>query len=137
MRPIKAIVFEPDCLADAEAVYEDVLPALTELKAMGVQLHLATPLNAAGLSGFFTTAGICEPDETMFLTGNAEGISKAKNAGMIPILMMNDPDEAKRLTAHNPAGGIVSLLELPDFIRFVAAENGATTRPPGPSPSGQ
>jgi len=37
--------------------------------------------------------------------------------------MMNDPDEARRLTAHNPAGGIVSLHELPDFIRLVAAEN--------------
>jgi hypothetical protein len=39
---------------------------------------------------------------------------------------MNDPDEAQRLTTHNPAGGIVSLLELPDFIRFVEA--GAPTR---------
>ena len=37
---------------------------------------------------------------------------------MIPILLMHDPDEAMRLVANNPAGGIVSLLELPDFIRF-------------------
>ena len=35
----------------------------------------------------------------------------------------NDPDEARRLTTHEPAGGIVSLHELPDFIRLVAAEN--------------
>jgi hypothetical protein len=37
--------------------------------------------------------------------------------------MMNDPDEAMRLAVHGPSGGIVSLHELPDFIRLVAAEN--------------
>jgi hypothetical protein len=37
--------------------------------------------------------------------------------------MMNDPDEARRLAMHDPAGGIVSLHELPDFVRLVAAEN--------------
>ncbi|HEX4278674.1 MAG TPA: hypothetical protein VHZ74_25135 [Bryobacteraceae bacterium] len=109
MRPIKAIVFEPVCLADAEGAFEDVAPALAELDAMGIQLHAAA-----------------EPDQTMYITDNAEGIAKAKAAGMIPILLMNDPDEAQRLTTHNPAGGIVSLLELPDFIRFVEA--GAPTR---------
>jgi hypothetical protein len=43
--------------------------------------------------------------------------------GVNAILMMNDPDEAMKLTAHEPAGGIVSLHELPDFVRLVAAEN--------------
>jgi hypothetical protein len=37
--------------------------------------------------------------------------------------MMNDPDEAMRLAMRNPAGGVVSLHELPDFIRLVADEN--------------
>jgi hypothetical protein len=37
--------------------------------------------------------------------------------------MMNDPDEAKRLVQQDPAGGIVSLHELPDFIRLVGAQN--------------
>jgi len=112
MRPIKAILFEPSCLADAEGTYEDVAPALTELKAMGIQLAIAA-----------------EPDETLYLTDNAEGLAKARTAGMIPILLMHDPDEAMRLTANNPAGGIVSLLELPDFIRFVAARGNAATTP--------
>src|ERR1700733_8836476 len=104
MRPIKAILFEPACLGDAEGTYEDVAPAFAELKSMGIQLQTAA-----------------EPAETLYITDNAEGLAKAKAAGMIPILLMHDPDEAMRLVANNPAGGIVSLLELPDFIRFVAA----------------
>jgi hypothetical protein len=35
--------------------------------------------------------------------------------------MMNDPDEAMRLATLGPDGGIVSLHELPDFVRFLAA----------------
>jgi hypothetical protein len=111
MRPVKAILFEPNCLADAEGPFEDVAPAFAELRAMGIQLDTAA-----------------EPDETLYITDNAEGLTKAKDAGMIPILLMHNPDEAMRLVANNPAGGIVSLLELPDFIRFVAA----TTHPPSP-----
>jgi hypothetical protein len=37
--------------------------------------------------------------------------------------MMNDPDEAQRLAMHNPSGGVVSLHEMPDFIRLIAAQN--------------
>jgi hypothetical protein len=106
MPPIKAIVFEDCCLADADGLYEDVAPALRELEAMGIRLHSPA-----------------EPERTMYITDNAAGLAKAKAAGMIPILLMNDPDEAQRLTTHNPAGGIVSLLELPDFIRLVAARD--------------
>jgi|SRR6185312_86481 len=104
MQPVKAIVFDPSCLEDADGPYDDVAPALRELEAMGIQLHVAV-----------------EPERTMYITGTAGGISKAKAAGMIPILLMNDPDEARRLTAHDPAGGIVSLLELPDFVRLLRA----------------
>jgi beta-phosphoglucomutase-like phosphatase (HAD superfamily) len=111
MRPVKAILFEPNCLADAEGTFEDVAPAFAELKAMGIQLDTAA-----------------DPAETLYITDNAAGLTKAKAAGMIPILLMHNPDEAMRLVADNPAGGIVSLLELPDFIRFVAA----TTHPPSP-----
>jgi hypothetical protein len=46
-----------------------------------------------------------------------------------PILMMNDPDEAMRLTACKRAGGIVSPHELPDFVRFVAARTRSVVRP--------
>jgi phosphoglycolate phosphatase-like HAD superfamily hydrolase len=122
MRPIKAILFEPACLSDAEGPFEDVAPALTELKAMGIQL-LALPNRDR--EGVATNA---DPAETLYVTDNAEGLTKARAAGMIPILLMHDPDEAMRLVANNPAGGVVSLLELPDLIRYVAAN-------PAPLPS--
>ena len=62
-------------------------------------------------------------EKTMFLTDTVEGIKVARSAGVHPILMMNDPDEAQRLAMHNPAGGVVSLHEMPDFIRLIAAQN--------------
>jgi phosphoglycolate phosphatase-like HAD superfamily hydrolase len=77
----------------------------------------SAPLRAA-LAG----AGL-QPERVMFLTDTVEGIKAAHNAGVHPILMMNDPDEARRLATHNPAGGVVSLHEIPDFIRLIAAQN--------------
>jgi len=131
--------------------YEDVIPALTELKAMGIQLFLASSLSTAAIARFVEKSGVQEffsaiwtrdnagikavplrsaiaaaslnPENVMYLTDTAEGLKVANNVGLISVLMMNDPDEARRLTTHEPAGGIVSLHELPDFIRLVAAEN--------------
>jgi beta-phosphoglucomutase-like phosphatase (HAD superfamily) len=75
-----------------------------------------TPLDRA-LGGGMLTA-----ERVLFLTDTADGLRTAREAGVNPILMMNDPDEAMKLTALRPAGGIVSLHELPDFVRLVAAE---------------
>ena len=148
MRSIEAILFEPaGCLAESlsEPAYEDVKPALVELKSMGVRLILvSSPREAAmafletnGLLDFFEaiwsvkpspdvlSGASLTPDRTMYLTDNAEGLKVAKRGGLQSVLMMNDPDEAKRLALQNPTGGIVSLLELPDFIRLVAANRGS------------
>jgi phosphoglycolate phosphatase-like HAD superfamily hydrolase len=143
---------------DGTNAYEDVMPALSELKAMGVKLFLASSLSNAALQRFVEKRSLHEffsavwgrdnaegiraaplaraisgaslqPERTVFLTDTAEGLKVAKTVGVNSILMMNDPDEAKRLSMHGPAGGIVSLHELPDFVRFVAAQNG------GPSPT--
>jgi len=62
------------------------------------------------------------PENVIFLTDTVEGIRVARSAGVHPILMMNDPDTARRLAMHNPAGGVVSLHEIPDFIRLIAAQ---------------
>ncbi len=67
----------------------------------------------------------------MFLTDTVEGLNVAKSLGIHAILMMNDPDEARRLAMHNPAGGIVSLHELPDFIRLLTAQQRAAERTAG------
>jgi beta-phosphoglucomutase-like phosphatase (HAD superfamily) len=136
----------------AASVYEDVVPALSELKAMSVKLLVASSLSRAAitlfldrysLNQFFSAAwnrndagGVkasplqaavagasLRPEQVLFLTDTLEGLKVAQGLHVHPILMMNDPDEARRLTMHNPSGGIVSLHELPDFIRLVAAEN--------------
>jgi beta-phosphoglucomutase-like phosphatase (HAD superfamily) len=134
------------------SIYEDVVPSLQELKAMGVKLIVASSLsklaigcflekcfpyeffssvwnrdNAGGIKSVPLRSAVCgaslRPEHTMFLTDTVEGLKVAKSAGVNAILMMNDPDEARRLAMHDPAGGIVSLHELPDFVRLVAAEN--------------
>jgi len=141
---------------NAASLYEDIVPALTELKAMGVRLSIASSLSDAAITCFLEEhslgaffAGVwnrdnaggikavplvsalrgasIQPENVMFLTDTAEGIKVARSAGVHPILMMNDPDEARRLATHNPAGGVVSLHEIPDFIRLIAAQNKKAT----------
>jgi len=137
---------------DAASIYEDVVPALAELKSMGIRLFVASSLSRRAASRFVERnslgeflSGVRTRDEaggvksapllnalvgaslprekTMFLTDTVEGIKVARSVGVHPILMMNDPDEAQRLALHNPAGGVVSLHEMPDFIRLIAAQN--------------
>jgi len=136
----------------AANVYEDVVPALAELNGMGMKLFIATSLSGAAtkcfldrhsLSEFFSGVWSSEnskgvkaaplesaiagatlnPSRVMFLVDTLEGLKIAHTVGVHSVLMMNDPDDARRLAMHNPSGGIVSLHELPDFIRLVAAEN--------------
>jgi beta-phosphoglucomutase-like phosphatase (HAD superfamily) len=133
-------------------VYEDVGPALAELHALGVRLVAASSLSAAAVARFLEKCSLdrpfddvwsrdaaggvkraplvralgsaaLAPDRVLFLTDTAEGLRTAEEAGVNPILMMNDPDQAMKLTALGPAGGIVSLHELPDFVRLVSAEH--------------
>jgi FMN phosphatase YigB (HAD superfamily) len=136
--------------ADGALVYDDVLPALAELKVMGVKLFIASSLSEAALTCFLakcphefdgvwsrdSAGGIkaapltralerasLRPGNTMFLTDTVEGLKVAESVGVNSVLMMNDPDESRRLAMLNPGGGIVSLHELPDFIRLVWARN--------------
>jgi hypothetical protein len=117
LQRIESIIFDPvGCLTDGTEPYEDAAPVLAELKAMGIQTYIA--------SSFPDLSEFASLDLAIFLTTTEEGLNAAKAAGIRPILMMNDPDEARRLAMLEPAGGIVSLHELPDFIRLVAAQNG-------------
>jgi phosphoglycolate phosphatase-like HAD superfamily hydrolase len=145
----------PDALeieaVEGASLYEDVVPALAELKTMDIQLLIASSLSRNAVERFLEKNCLCEyfssvwsrdnakgikgtplyraldasylrPQDAIFLTDTAEGLKVAQSVGVNAILMMNDPDESRRLAMHNPAGGIVSLHELPDFIRFVRAE---------------
>jgi len=142
---------------DGAHLYEDVVPALSELKAMGIRLVIASSLSDTAISHFLekfslkdffsevwtrdNASGIkvvplvkaiinasFKPEHVMFLTDTAEGLKVAKEVGVNSILMINDPDEARRLAMDDPAGGIVSLHELPDFIRLIVAENARLPR---------
>jgi phosphoglycolate phosphatase-like HAD superfamily hydrolase len=146
---IEAAEFEA---VDAALVYDDAPPALGELAGLGVRLIVASSLSENALSRFLdrtgwhalfhdrwsrdTASGVADAvirravtdrslaaDRVLFLTDTEAGLRAASRAGVRPILMMNEPDEAMRLTAYNPAGGIVSLHELPDFVRLVAARH--------------
>ncbi|MCU1338634.1 MAG: hypothetical protein JWO19_4215 [Bryobacterales bacterium] len=145
---------------NAAGVYEDIVPALAELKAMGVHLSIASSLSGAAITRFLekhslgeffagvwnrdNAGGVKEvplvgalrdaslpPENVIFLTDAVEGIKVARNAGVHPVLMMNDPDEARRLAMHKPAGGVVSLHEMPDFIRLITAQNERVNRVDG------
>lgn len=137
---------------NAASLYEDTKPALGELKAMGIHLSIASSLSDAAITRFLEKHSLGEfvsgvwnrdnagginavplvralhaaclrPENVMFLTDTVEGLEAARSAGVHPILMMDDPDEARRLAMHNPAGGVVSFQEIPDFMRLIAEQN--------------
>jgi beta-phosphoglucomutase-like phosphatase (HAD superfamily) len=139
---------------DSAILYDDVLPSLAELKSMGVLLFISSSLSRSAIEHFLERcphdfdgiwtrdnsrgikaaplaralgAASTKPQDAIFLTDTSEGLKIAQSLGINPILMMNDPDESKRLSMQNPAGGVVSLHELPDFVRLVRAENALAT----------
>ncbi len=128
MTRIDAIVFTPAGVTVDEhgRPYDDAAPALAALDALGMKVITVLSLSESELKRAVLNAGVAA-DRVICLTDSEHGIRAARRAGMQPVLMMNDPDEAMRLTALNPAGGIVSLHELPDFVRVV---NRDTRRPP-------
>lgn len=127
MKAVDAILFNPvGVLVDEHGeMYEDAGPALAELDALGVKMIAVTSLSEAELTQAVTEAELTA-DRVICLTDTEQGIRAARAAGVQPVLMMNDPDEAMRLTSLNPAGGIVSLHELPDLVRLILTRSSAT-----------
>lgn len=134
---------------DSVQLYEDVVSALSELKAMGIELLIASSLSAAAVSRFLekfslgdffsavwtrdNAGGVkaaplaeairstsFQPEHVMSLVDTIDGLEVSKELGANSILMINDYDEGRRLAMHAPTGGVVSLHELPDAIRLVA-----------------
>ena len=129
--------------------YEDVAPALSTLRDMSIGLLVTSSLSAVAVSRFLEkfsltpffsavwtrdnsggvkTAPLAkavqgarfQPEHVMSLFDTIDGLSVAREVGVNSILMIDDPDEARRLALQAPTGGIVSLHELPDAIRLVA-----------------
>jgi len=124
VKAVDAILFNPvGVLVDEQGeMYEDAAPALAELAALGVKLIAVTSLSEAELTKAVTEAEL-SADRVICLTDTEQGLRAARAAGVQPVLMMNDPDEAMRLTSLNPAGGIVSLHELPDLVRLIVTRS--------------
>ena len=137
-------------------LYEDVVPALSELKNMGIQLFVASSLSGAAMGRFLerfavqhlfsaiwnrdSAGGVkaapvakamesasLQPEHVITLVDTIESLSVARELGTNSILMINDYEQGRRLASYAPTGGIVSLRELPDAIRL-AAES-AKSRP--------
>jgi beta-phosphoglucomutase-like phosphatase (HAD superfamily) len=134
---------------DRVQLYEDVTPALAALKAMDITLLVASSLSATAVTRFLEKFSLApyfsgvwtrdsaggvkaaplrkaiesaavRPEHVLCLVDTADGIELAKSVGVNSMVMFNDYDEGKRLAMLEPTGGIVSLHELPDAIRFVA-----------------
>jgi beta-phosphoglucomutase-like phosphatase (HAD superfamily) len=122
VKAIDAVLFNPVgvLVDDRGEPYPDAAPALAELEALGVRMIAVASVSATVLAAAVADASL-SPDRVICLTDSEQGIRAAKDAGVHAVLMMNDPDEAMRLTAFDPAGGIVSLHELPDFVRLLQA----------------
>jgi phosphoglycolate phosphatase-like HAD superfamily hydrolase len=134
---------------DRVQLYEDVAPALAELRSMDIRLLIASSLSAAAVNRFLEKFSLAQyfsgvwsrdnakgvkaaplrealesaavpGDEVICLVDTADGIELANSVGVNSMLMFNDYDEGKRLAMLGPTGGIVSLHELPDAIRFAA-----------------
>lgn len=154
----KAIAEELEMRAINEVeLYEDVMPALSELRNMGIRLVIASSLSGAAVRRFLErfalreflsavwdrdgaggvkkrplaraieTASL-EPQHVITLADTKEGLCVAGELSTNSVLMINDYEQGRRLTLHAPAGGVVSLHELPDAIRLVA-ENAKWSRP--------
>ena len=142
-------------------LYEDVRWSLEELKSLGVAAVLASSLSRPAVARFIERHALADllagavsrdeaggvmaavvrsvidraqldPTRVMVLADTAEGLDMTKRLGLNAMLMINEYDEGRALAERNPAGGIVSLAELPDALRLIEQRCGITapSRPP-------
>ena len=137
-------------------LYEDARPALAELRSLGVATVLASSLSRAAVTRFIERHALADllaaavtrdeaggvmgkvlhaviqkaqlvPTHVMALADTAQGLAIAKQLGVNAMLMINDYDEGRALAERHPAGGIVSLAELPDALRLIEQRAGIRT----------
>jgi beta-phosphoglucomutase-like phosphatase (HAD superfamily) len=142
-------------------LYPDVGPALAELRDLGVATILVSSLSRAAIDRFIARFSLSdlfagaiardeaggvrakplryaiervplEPQRIMALVDTADALALTKELGLNAVLMINDYDEGRALATLNPAGGIVSLAELPDALRLIEQQSGMRqpSRPP-------
>jgi beta-phosphoglucomutase-like phosphatase (HAD superfamily) len=142
-------------------LYEDVRWSLEELKSLGVAAVMVSSLSRPAVARFIERHALADlltgsmtrddaggvmakvvrcaidqarldPARIMVLADTAEGLDMTKRLGLNAMLMINEYDEGRALAERNPAGGIVSLAELPDALRLIEQRSGirAPSRPP-------
>ena len=148
--------FELEACEHAD-LYPDVRACLEELKQIGVAAYIASSLSRAAVARFierFSLADLLtgviarenaqgvmdaplrhaiaqtklEPARLMVLVETAEAIAAANALRLNAMLMINDYDEGRVLAERNPAGGLVSLAELPDALRLIEQRAGLATQ---------
>lgn len=142
---------------EAADLYPDVPACLEELRQLGVAAYLVSSLSRPAVRRFLerfslaqsfagsvaradaggvaampvrhvlAQAGL-EAGRTMLLVDTAEMLELAKTLGLKAVLMINDYDEGRLLAERSPAGGIVSLAELPDALRLIEQRSGLRTQ---------
>jgi len=140
-------------------LYEDVRPALEELRRLGVAAHLASSLSRPAVARFIERFALADlfagavsrddaggvmaaplrralealdPRRTIYLVDTAEALEMTRPLGLNAILMFNDYDQGRMLAERNPAGGVVSLAELADALRLIEQRSGLRRAPRPP-----
>jgi phosphoglycolate phosphatase-like HAD superfamily hydrolase len=140
-------------------LYEDIASSLQKLCTMGVGVYVVSSLSRHAVDRFigrFSLAemltgsvardeadgvmsrpliralewGALDPRQVIVLADTAEALEVAKQRGVNALLMINDYDEGRALSERQPAGGIVSLAELPDALALIEQRAGLRSAPP-------
>jgi phosphoglycolate phosphatase-like HAD superfamily hydrolase len=148
--------FELEACEHAD-LYPDVRACLEELKQIGVAAYIVSSLSRAAVDRFIVRfsladllAGVIaredaqgvmeaplrhaiaqtklDPGRLMVLVETAEAITVANSLRLNAMLMINDYDEGRLLAERSPAGGLVSLAELPDALRLIEQRAGLTAQ---------
>jgi beta-phosphoglucomutase-like phosphatase (HAD superfamily) len=144
--------FELRAANEAE-LYDDVRSSLAALAPIGIGVILTSSLSRAAVTRFVerhalsnlfagavtrdeaggvgahalrtaTEQAAVAPAQIIALADTADALELIKQQGLNAMLMINDYDEGRALAERNPAGGIVSLAELPDALRLIEQRYG-------------
>jgi len=148
--------FELEACEHAD-LYPDVGACLEELKQIGVAAYIVSSMSRAAVARFIEQFSLADmltgviaredaqgvadaplrraiaetkldPARLMVLVETAEAIAVANSLRLNAMLMINDYDEGRLLAERSPAGGLVSLAELPDALRLIEQRAGLATQ---------
>jgi phosphoglycolate phosphatase-like HAD superfamily hydrolase len=152
---------EMAAIARAE-LYEDVAASLQQLRSMDVSAYLVSSLSRQAVDRFIARFALADifagsvtrdeaqgvmslplrraiemtahdPRRIIVLVDTAAALEISQQQGLNALLMINDYDEGRALAERHPAGGIVSLAELPDALALIEQRAGLRSAPQMPA----